>query len=188
MLGISHLLEMMHLQSYLQGGWCFQESPRSVLGVSLHCWGSNPAASPPTNFLFWLPGSHPAMLRGDSWLCTHKSLLVVLGGPYWMPRIKSRLAAWKANALPVGLSLCPPLIFLKVVSTLYALSPLEKNGAQSLATHPTPPPNSHTQTKAQPGWGRHALAMRPRPLVGAKGMELGIEGCWGRIQHLWSWG
>ena len=53
-------------------------------------------------------GSHPAMLRADSWLCTQESLLAVLGGPYGMLGIEPGSAACKANALPAVLSLQPP--------------------------------------------------------------------------------
>ena len=52
-------------------------------------------------------GSHPAMLKGYSWLCTQELLLAVLGGPYGMPGIEPGSAACKANALPAVLSLRP---------------------------------------------------------------------------------
>lgn len=66
------------------------------------------------------------------------------------------------------------------------LCSLWKKWGQIPSYPPTPPPNSHTQTKAQPGWGRHALAMRPP--IGSRGHERGKEPVWGGVQHLWRWG
>ena len=51
------------------------------------------------------------MLRGFSWLCTQKLLLVVLGESYKMPDIKPRLAASKENALPAILSVTVIAVF-----------------------------------------------------------------------------
>ena len=51
-------------------------------------------------FISFLLGSHPAMLRGDSWLCTQELPLAVLRGPYGMLGIEPGSAARKANAVP----------------------------------------------------------------------------------------
>lgn len=58
----------------------------------------------PKLFSFLVLRSHPAIFRGFSWLCRR----VIPGGAQrilWMPAIKPRLVACKANALPSVLSL-----------------------------------------------------------------------------------
>ena len=56
---------------------------------------------------FFLFGSHPAMHRGYSWLCTQELPLAVLRGPYGMLGIEPGSAACKANTLPAVLLLQP---------------------------------------------------------------------------------
>ena len=54
-------------------------------------------------YIYLLFGSHPAIHRGYSWLCTQELLLAVLGGPYGMLGVEPGLAACNANALPTVL-------------------------------------------------------------------------------------
>ena len=83
-----------------------QQRESSGQGASLACYlpGFNPLSSS-NSFLFFLFGSHPAMLRGYCWLCTQELVLVVFGVPYGMLGIEPGLAACKASALPTVLSL-----------------------------------------------------------------------------------
>ena len=95
----------------------------------MECWDSNPvfcmegkcpahyAAIPVPEiiYFFLFLGSHPAMHRGYSWLCTQELLLAVLRGQYGMLGIKLGLAVYKANTLPTVLLLQPQdRLFLRV--------------------------------------------------------------------------
>lgn len=64
-------------------------------------------------FFNWMAGvgAYQMVLRDYFCLCTQESLLMMLGGPYDIPKIEPRLAVCKTRTLPTVLSLDIQLCF-----------------------------------------------------------------------------